>query len=472
MLGYVAGAGPEVTVEGQQDRLVRWALRIWVAIGAVLLVALAWWLLREPIRLVLPPVAIAAVLVYLLNPLVSGLARRGAPRPVGTLLAYASATAVVWVLLLLVGPLLVRQGGDLVARLPEIGASLQEWLNQRLLALGVPRSQLLAVETSELALSVQEWFTTNRDEVLALLRGAGSVVGWVVHLALAVTLGPILAFYALSDLDRLADGIGRLLPPERRGEVVEVTGRIGRIVGAYFRGQLLVAVFVGTATAFGLWAIGLPFWAVVGIATGIFNLVPLIGPTVGGAIGVLVALTVGGGLQQALLVLVVMVVVQQVDNHVVTPLVVGRSVSIHPITVIIALVFAGSLGGIPLMFVAIPAAATLKLVLLHVAVTRLPSMGHLADELEDGSEPRRGTVTGLAQELRVAFERRLAAAQAQTGLRSWRSEGDSEPRTPPGAGTAPPGAGTAPPAAGTAPPGDPDADPDDVTRSTEVVGGP
>lgn len=438
-------------MDGQHDRLVRWALRIWVTIGVAVLVGLLWWLLREPMGLVLPPVAIAAVLVYLLNPAVTAMARRGVPRAIGALVSYLVAGGALWGAAALVGPLLVEQAGQLVAELPAIGASLQGWANERLAALGVPASQQLDVDTSELAVSIQDWVATNRDEVLALLRGAGSVVSWVVHLAIAVTLGPILAFYTLSDLDRFSGGVARLLPPAGRAEVVEVSGRIGGIVGAYFRGQLAVATFVGVATASGLWAIGLPFWAVVGIATGIFNLVPLVGPTVGGTIGVLVALTVGGGLQQALLVVVVMVAVQQVDNHVITPLVVGRSVSIHPITVIIALVVAGSLGGIPLMFVAIPAAATLKLVLLHVAVTRLPSMAHLADELPDGVEARRGTVTGMAQELRTAFERRLSAAGAQSPLRSRRDDPGDEHDAD----------------------GD---DPDDgttgdVSRSTEAVGG-
>ena len=415
-------------MSGQQDRLVRWALRIWVAIGAAVLLGAVWWLLREAIALVLPPVAIAAVLIYLFNPAVTALARRGVPRAFGALLTYVVAAGLLWAGLALAGPLLVEQAGQLIAELPEIGASLQAWANEQLARFGVPNSQQLDIDTTGIATSVQDWFTTNRDEVLALVRGAGSVVTWVVHLALAVTLGPILAFYALADLDRLSAGVARLLPPEGRGEAVEVAGRIGGIVGAYFRGQLAVAVFVGSATAVGLWAIGLPFWAVVGIATGIFNLVPLIGPTVGGTIGVLVALTVGGGLQQALLVVVVMVVVQQVDNHLITPLVVGRSVSIHPITVILALVVAGSLGGIPMMFVAIPATAAIKLLLLHVAVTRLPSMAHLADELEDGSEPRRGTVPDMARELRVAFERRLAQAQAQAGLRGRRDgEQDTTP---------------------------------------------
>lgn len=450
-------------MNGQHDRLVRWALRMWVAIGALLLLGATWWLLREPLALVLPPVAIAAVLVYLLNPAVTGLAERGLPRPLATLVTYIGSAAVVWAGLALLGPVLVEQAGQLVAELPAIGASLQGWANEQLARFGVPTSQQLDIDTTGIATSVQDWVTTNRDEVLALLRGAGSVVTWVVHLALAVTLGPILAFYALSDLDRLSAGAARLLPPEGRGEAVEVAGRIGGIVGAYFRGQLAVACFVGTATALGLWAISLPFWAVVGIATGAFNLVPLIGPTVGGMIGVLVALTVGGGLQQALLVVVVMVAVQQVDNHLITPVVVGRSVSIHPITVILALVVAGSLGGIPLMFVAIPATAAIKLVVLHVAVTRLPSMAHLADELPDGSEPRRGTVGGLARELRAAFERRLVQAQEQTGLRVRRTHGQGTSDAP---GDDP--AGDA--AAGDEPPADPA--PNDLSRSTGAAGGP
>lgn len=436
-------------MNGQHDRLVRWALRIWVAIGAVLLVGGAWWLLRDPLALVLPPVAIAAVLIYLFNPPVTAMARRGVPRAVGTLLTYLVATGVLWGGLALVGPLLVEQGGQLVAELPEIGASLQGWANHQLDRFGVPSSQQFDVDTTGIATSVQDWLATNREEVLALVRGAGSVVTWVVHLALAVTLGPILAFYALSDLDRLSNGVARLLPPGGRGEAVEVAGRIGGIVGAYFRGQLAVALFVGLATAAGLWMIGLPFWAVVGIATGVFNLVPFIGPTFGGIIGVLVALTVGSGLQQALLVVVVMVAVQQVDNHLITPMVVGRSVAVHPITVILALVVAGSLGGIPLMFIAIPTVAALKLVLLHVAVTRLPSMSHLADELDDGSEPRRGTVAGMARELRAAFERRLAQAQDQVGLRP-RHQDDGDDGDD-----------------------DPVPDPDsDLNQPTEAVGGP
>ncbi len=393
----------------QQDRLVRWLLRVWLLIGAGVLLLGVWWLFRDAIALAVPPVAIAAVVIYVLNPTVTTLHRFGLPRPLATLVAYVVGGGLLWAFLALLGPLLVQQAGELVDQLPRIWASLQASLNQQLLRLGVPSTSLVEVDPEGLTESVQGWFATNREQVLALLRGAGSVVTWVVHLALALTLGPILAFYALSDLPRISAGLGRLVPPGKRGEVVEVGSRIGRIVGSYFRGQLIVASFVGSATAIGMAAIGLPFWAVVGITTGLFNLVPLVGPTAGAVFGVLLALTVGAGVQQAVLVVIVMVAVQQVDNHVITPLIVSRSVEVHPITVILALVVAGSLGGMPLMFVAIPLVAVLKLVVLHVAVTRLPSMAHLSAELDGGGSPDRGTVARLAQDLRASFERRLAA---------------------------------------------------------------
>ena len=398
-------------MDGRSEALVRAALRVWTLIGALVLLTAAWWVLRAPLELVVPPLVIAAVVVYLLNPAVTGLQRAGVTRPLGTLLAYVVAIGAGWVLLALLGPLLVDQVRGLIDELPTIGAGIQTAVNDQLARFGLPADVRLDLQPEALADDAREILSTNQEQVLGLLRGAGSVVTWVFHLAIALTVGPIIAFYALSDLPRLRDGVRRLLPPDRRPEVVEVSTRITGIVGRYFRGQLLVATFVGAATAIGLALVGLPFWAVVGVTTGIVNVIPLVGPTAGAVFGVLIALTVGDGVQQALLVVLVMVAVQQVDNHLITPVVVSRSVAVHPITVILALIVAGSLGGIPAMVVAIPAVAVCKLVLLHVVVTRVPSMAHLTDDQDDAEvgRLRPGAVTDLAKELRRSFERRLAA---------------------------------------------------------------
>jgi predicted PurR-regulated permease PerM len=84
--------------------------------------------------------------------------------------------------------------------------------------------------------------------------------------------------------------------------------RIGQAVGGFFRGQLLVAMFVGVASSIGLWAIGLPFWLLVGMVAGVFNLVPLVGPFIGGGLAVVIALISGQPLKAVWAAVVLLVV--------------------------------------------------------------------------------------------------------------------------------------------------------------------
>lgn len=402
--------GTEVTVQ-------TWFWRVWTVIGTVILLVGGWFLLREPLGILLPPLALAAIIVYFLNPTVGWFAERGWPRALGVTLAYVVGIGAVIAIGALLGPVLVRQAAEFLDELPEIWESVQRGINRQLRRIGVA-GPLLSFDlgSSETQQTIREWLAENRDQVLVLLRGAGTVLGRVVHILLTLILGPILAFYVLADFPRIRAGVKRIVPPDSRSEILDVTGRISSMVGAYFRGQLLVATFVGVATSVALALIGLPFWALIGLSTGVFNLVPLIGPFFGGLIGVIVALTVGGGFGQALAVVVAMTAVQQIDNHAITPNVVARTVKVHPITVILALLVAGSMFGIVGMFVAIPAVAAVKLVTLYVLVTRVPSMRHLAGEaalfddplghVEEQDDVPDGTLVALGREMRRAWERR------------------------------------------------------------------
>lgn len=357
------------------DRLERarlWAYRVWAVIGIVLLLVGCWYVLREPLAIILPPLALAVVIVYLLNPFVRRLAARGVPRVLGTSLAYVVLVAAVVVIASFLGPLLADQVGELADDTPEIAVSLQDAINGQMGRLGIESDVNLDPSSDEIRDAFRQYIVGERarDQLANVISEAGSVAREILHIAVIVLLGPVLAFYLLVDLPDITEGLKRLIPAEQRDEVLTVTAGVGARVGGYFRGQLMIATFVGIATSIGLLAVGLPFWAVVGLVTGIFNIVPLIGPFVGGAIGVVVALTTGGGLDQALLVVIVMTVVQQVDNHVVSPNVMSRTVDLHPITVMLALLVAGSLYGILGMLVAIPAVAAVKLIGLHLLETR------------------------------------------------------------------------------------------------------
>lgn len=403
---------------GTQARV--WFFRVWTFIGALVIVGLTVWVLRDPLQLLLAPVAIALVIVYLLNPSVGWLVRRGAPRALATGVAYLVVLGGLAAFVAAVSPLLFAQVRELGTRIPEISQALEETVNRSLVGIGVDLRVALDPQSEQVQATIQEFLANEQGQVASLLRGAGEVLTSLLHVLLVVVFAPILAFYLLADLPRISAGIRGLFPPDARAEFVEVIRRVGATVGAYFRAQLAVAVFVGVATALGLAVVGLPFWAVVGGVAGAFNLIPLIGPFVGGLLGVVVALTVGSGVGQALAVVAVMVVVQQIDNHVVTPNIVARTVRLHPVTVILGLTVAGSLFGILGMFVAVPVIATVKLLLLWLLVTRVPAMAHLADGevsvLRDGSVPPsdekvEGSLAAMGRDLRDALGRRRRSAE-------------------------------------------------------------
>jgi len=145
-----------------------------------------------------------------------------------------------------------------------------------------------------------------------------------------------------------------------------VSRRLGAAIGGYFRGQLAVALVVGTMASIGMLIIGLDFWLIVGMVAGLFNMIPLIGPWVGAVPGIAIAVTTGGGIEKAIAVAVVMAIVQQIDNHFISPIVMQRAVKLHPAVVMLALLAGGTLGGLFGLLLAVPTTATLKIIVGHV----------------------------------------------------------------------------------------------------------
>ena len=182
------------------------------------------------------------------------------------------------------------------------------------------------------------------------------------HLDMSVILGDVLGGVGpvVGGLD--AEAIHLL-------DVRALVGRrdvgLGRALGAYFRGQLAVALIVGLMCSLGLTIIRLKFSFIVGMIAGLFNIVPLIGPWIGGVPGVIIALTTGS-VVKAGLVVAVMAGVQQIDNHFITPQVMQRAVKLHPSAVMLALLAGGAVGGFVGLLVAVPVAAALRIVGSHV----------------------------------------------------------------------------------------------------------
>ncbi|HEU4895910.1 MAG TPA: AI-2E family transporter [Acidimicrobiia bacterium] len=361
------------------DRLRQMALIVWIAVG---LIALGWvfLIIGEAVRVIWLPLAFAAGLVFLLEPVVRVFDRLRVPRPVGAVLSFLVLLAVVVAVGALVWPTVQQQGAELILQLPDLYVSVVDWLREAGVALGLDIEEFLSQQAIEAWLRDPANQATIQELLFGFGAGAGIVLRGVAETIAVIGLAPVLAIYLLIDLERFKSNSLELTPPRHRNEMAYVSGEVGTAMGSFVRGQLLVAFLVGVASSIGMWAIDLPFWLLIGIVAGFLNLIPFLGPFVGGALAALVAL-LNGDPWQAFWAVLIMIGVQQVDNHVITPMIQRARVNLSPLVIVLALIIGGSLAGLLGVLVAIPATAAIRIVIGHIWRTRV-----LGQSWEEASE--------------------------------------------------------------------------------------
>ena len=341
----------------------------WSLIGIVILGYLAYRFLLVPVRIAFGPLLLALVIVYLLNPIVSRLEARGLPRVWGTLLTYVVFLGIVVVALRFMIPMVANQVSSFVSTLPGLLDRAQESLTDIAARLGI------RLRSTDVLASLNPG-----GEAGSFISRIFGVTAGVLHAVVVFVLGLVLGFYLLVDLPKIQRGAMALIPQRRRDEVRSVLEQMGRALGGYFRGQLLVAAFVGVASMLGLYIVGLPYWALVGSVAGLFNLIPLIGPFIGAIPALFIAFTTSdsGGLlhlepgwPMALGASLALLTVQQIDNHIISPNVMARTVKLHPVTVMLGLLIGGTLAGLVGMLLTVPVIASAKIVLLHLWDSRV-----------------------------------------------------------------------------------------------------
>jgi predicted PurR-regulated permease PerM len=397
---------PRVLASAVVVRAARWGIVAWATIGVLVLAGFFFRYVVYPVRVIFPPLVVALIGVYLLNPIVSALERRRVPRIWGSLITYLVGIGLVGTAMVFVIPLVTEQVQDFARSAPrlidQVATSIQDLASRF-------NVDVAAAGGGE---GVVDFF----GRLLSLTRG-------LLDLALVMILGPIIAFYLLVDLPKIRRGAKALIPHRRRGEAESILDRIGKAVGGFFRGQLLVSLFVGVASAIALWIVGLPFWAVVGLVTGVFNLIPLIGPFIGGIVAVTIAFTTeqSGGLLSlepgwplAIGSAVALLIVQQIDNHVLSPNIVARTVRLHPVTVMLGLLAGGTLLGLWGMLLAVPVLATVKILLLHAWDTKMqwPPPGSGDAAAGDARRPRQAPAPAAVSETEGGVPPPAAAAPA------------------------------------------------------------
>lgn len=359
-----------------RDRIQRFALLVWSVIGVAILV----WLFIQmagSVRIIWLPLAFGAGLVFLLNPLVNYFAERRIPRVIGTFLAFFLFIALIVAAFSLLVPTITAQSTAFASSLPDTYGAILTWVADIGERFNIDFGDALTQD------AISEWLADpdNQATIQELLGGFGSLGGRLVRgvaegLAVLV-LAPLLAIYMLIDLNRTKALAVELTPPQHREEAIFVAGQVTTALGSFVRGQLLVAFIVGVASSLGLWLLGIPFWLIIGIVAGVLNLVPFAGPVVGGALAALVAL-LDGSVGKALAAIAVFTLIQQVDNHVITPLVQRTRVKLSPMVIVLALIIGGSLAGLLGVLVAVPFAAAVRILAGHLWRTRM--LGQSWDE--------------------------------------------------------------------------------------------
>lgn len=329
-----------------------------VVAATALGVALAVWVLLEAWQ-VISWVFVAALLAIALMPAVDALERRGVPNMLAATLTCLGALAVVGLIAWAVVPTLVDQTTALVMALPGAIDDITEGRGP----LGFLQTEYGLADAVRRALEDR-----SGGGILGYSAPALGVLRGVITVVVATVTILFLVFFMLREGRRWVDGVLDLVPPASRPRWERVFAGVTRTIRGYVTGNLLISVIAGVVAYAALVAVGVPFALPLAVVVAILDLVPLVGATIatvaaaGGALG--------EGIGPALIVVAVLVAYQQIENHLLQPVIYGRTVQLSPLMVLVSILVAGSIAGILGALIAIPIAGSLQVVALEIIEAR------------------------------------------------------------------------------------------------------
>jgi len=344
--------------------------RVWILAALALLVFLLYCL--QPI---LTPFLVGALLAYLGDPLADRLEAIGVGRTPAVCLVFFGLTVLFVIAMLLTIPLIGRQLDILATKLPLWLQSAQQqllpWIQQRF---DLPEGSL---PVAEFKTAITEHWASAGDILSKVWKQlAGSSMALAAGLA-NLLLIPVVTFYLLRDWDILTAHIRDLLPRSSEQTVVGLAKECDEILGAFIRGQLLVMLALAIVYSIGLWFVDLDLALLLGLVAGLASIVPYMGFIVGIAAASIAAYFQFHELMPLIGVAVVFGVGQLLEGMVLTPLLVGDRIGLHPVAVIFAIMAGGQLAGFTGVLLALPVAAVIMVLARHMHGTYKDS--HLYD---------------------------------------------------------------------------------------------
>ncbi|MFC3745797.1 AI-2E family transporter [Paenibacillus sp. GCM10012306] len=309
------------------------------------------------------PLLLSGVAYYLLNPLVDLLEKRSnIKRTYGIVILYLLIVGIITLILLTVIPILRSQLLGLIDNFPRYSQQIQdEFMNLTGSEFFGQIQQSIGTDFTDITRKVTSWATSFLNNALT---GVGSFVGALTEVVLSVVTTPFILFYLLRDGKKLPDYILKFIPSRLRPQTKEVMSEMNGKVASYIRGQIIVSCCIGVLLYIGYLIIGLDYSLVLAIVAACTAVVPYLGP----AIAITPALIVAVVTSPFMLLKMVFVwtAVQLIEGKFISPQIMGKSLKIHPITIIFVILFAGKMFGIVGIILAVPGYAVLKVVFTHL----------------------------------------------------------------------------------------------------------
>jgi len=307
------------------------------------------------LRAILLPVFLGLLLAYLFNPTVNFSHKRlHFPKQLTIILILAAALALVIATSIWLVPPLIEQGTNLVRSLPDYWQTLREQY-------GVPLGEL-----PQKPGAILEKLDVKSRTIIPFI---GSVIGTSVMVFFWIILIPISFFVFSMNFNKIIQSIKKYIPPKKRKHTLHILSRMDNAIGNFFRGRLLISLMISVLFSAGWFLVGVPYWFLLGIATGLLSIVPYLS-TIGWISVILVkylemtsgAEAVGFDLFAVIIwPTVVFQGVNVIEEYVLTPWVQSRSTTLNPLTILVVVFIGGWIGGLLGLLFAIPVAACIKI---------------------------------------------------------------------------------------------------------------
>ncbi len=320
-----------------------------IGVLAVVAVATIYFFIR--VHIIIVPFLVGAALAYVLYPLIRAAQARGFSRSLSLVVFYIIIIALIGVFCWYALPRLAKEVGELATIMPHYMEDAQqavEYLDGLEVGGGIDQIIKSSLEQAE-----THAYNALKKFINDLIGMAGSL--------LSLIFAPILAYYFITDWEKIRDGFLSLFPVNLRSRLINLGLEIDEVLSGFIQGHLTVCLIVGGLTGTAAALLGVKYAIIIGVINGVAELFPYLGPILGAIPSVALALTEGSN--KAIYLGLAILVIQQVEANLLSPRIVGDRVGLHPLLVIFALFSGGELFGIWGILLAVPVAAVMKVLI-------------------------------------------------------------------------------------------------------------